>query len=94
MQSDLFVVLQMVRLPENNHQVRDFQKVWAIEGVDEVRIKEDEIVIPEVALEERIHHERRRHPCYQLWQGPHLPSTTMAISSPVVIPGSPNPSET
>ncbi len=70
MKSDLFVVLQMVRLPENNHQVRDFQKIWRIEGVDEVRIKEDEIVIPEVALEERIHHERRRHPCYQLWQGP------------------------
>lgn len=66
----MFVVLQMVRLPHNQHQVRDFQKIWDIEGVDEVRIKEDEIVIPEVALEERINHERRRHPCYQLWQGP------------------------
>ncbi len=70
MKSDLFVVMQMVRLPENNHQTRDFQKIWAIEGVDEVRIKEDEIVIPEVALDERIHHERSRHPCYQLWHGP------------------------
>ena len=68
--ADLFVVLQMVRLPENQHQVKDFHRMWSIEGVDEIRIKEDEIVIPEVAVEERINHDRRRHPCYQLWQGP------------------------
>ena len=68
--ADLFVVLQMVRLPENSHQVKDFHKMWSVEGVDEIRIKEDEIVIPGVALEERINHDRRRHPCYQLWQGP------------------------
>ncbi|RPI26131.1 MAG: radical SAM protein [Acidobacteria bacterium] len=68
--SDIFVVLQMVRLPDNRHQVKDFQKMWSIEGVDEVRIKEDEIVIPGVALEERINHDRKRHPCFLLWQGP------------------------
>jgi len=60
----------MVRLPDNTHQVDDYHKMWSIPGVDEIRIKEDEIVIPEVALQERIEHERRRHPCYQLWQGP------------------------
>lgn len=70
MQSDVFVILQMVRLPDNRHQIRDFHRLWSIEGVDEIRIKEDEIVIPEVALEERLRHDRRRHPCYQLWQGP------------------------
>lgn len=70
MGSDLFVVMQMVRLPFNAHQTRDFQKMWSIEGVDDIRIKEDEIVIEDVALEERLHHDRRRHPCYQLWQGP------------------------
>jgi len=70
MNSDIFVVLQMVRLPENNHQIQDYRKMWSIEGVNEVRIKEDEIVIPGVALEERINHNRRRNPCYQLWQGP------------------------
>ncbi len=70
MRSDIFTVLQMVRLPDNRHQARDFHRMWSIDGVDEIRIKEDEIVIPEVALEERIRHERRRHPCYQLWQGP------------------------
>lgn len=68
--SKIFTVLQMVRLPENQHQVGDFHRMWSIDGVDEIRIKEDEIVIPEVALKERIEHERRRHPCYQLWQGP------------------------
>ncbi len=70
MKSDLFTVMQMVRLPDNQHQVRDFHRMWSVEGIDEIRIKEDEIVIPEVALQERIQHERRRHPCYQLWQGP------------------------
>jgi radical SAM protein with 4Fe4S-binding SPASM domain len=44
--------------------------MWNIDGVNEVRIKEDEIVIPGVSLEERINHNRRRNPCYQLWQGP------------------------
>ncbi len=70
LKSDIFTILQMVRLPYNQHQVRDFHRMWSIPGVDEIRVKEDEIVIPEVALEERIQHERRRHPCYQLWQGP------------------------
>jgi len=69
-EADLFVVLQMVRLPENQHQLRDFHQMWSRKGVDEIRIKEDEIVIPEVALEERINHQRRRQPCHQLWQGP------------------------
>jgi radical SAM protein with 4Fe4S-binding SPASM domain len=68
--ADVFVVMQMVRLPENAHQIKDYHRMWSIEGVDEIRIKEDEVVIPGIALEERINHDRRRHPCYQLWQGP------------------------
>lgn len=70
MEAHTFVVLQMVRLPGNAHQVDDFRRMWSIPGVDEVRIKEDEVIIPGVALEERANHDRRRHPCYQLWQGP------------------------
>lgn len=70
LKSDLFVVLQMVRLPENRSQVADYQRMWSIPGVDEVRIKEDEIVIPGVALEDRVSSHQRRNPCYQLWQGP------------------------
>jgi radical SAM protein with 4Fe4S-binding SPASM domain len=70
MKADVFVVMQMVRLPENQHQVADFYRMWNVDGVDEIRVKEDEIVIPGVALEERVNHDRRRNPCYQLWQGP------------------------
>ena len=44
MKSDIFTVLQMVRLPYNQHQVSDFHRMWSIPGVDEVRVKEDEIV--------------------------------------------------
>jgi radical SAM protein with 4Fe4S-binding SPASM domain len=68
--AELFVVLQMIRLPENGHQIRDFHEMWSIPGVDEIRIKEDEVVIPGVAVEDRVNHGRRRNPCYQLWQGP------------------------
>jgi MoaA/NifB/PqqE/SkfB family radical SAM enzyme len=68
--ADVFVVVQMVRLPDNRHQIREFRRLWSVEGVDEVRIKEDETVIKGVALEERANHNRRRRPCYQLWQGP------------------------
>ncbi len=70
LEADVFVVMQMVRLPENRHQIEEYHRMWSIEGVDEIRIKEDEVVIPGVALEERLNHDRRRHPCYQLWQGP------------------------
>jgi len=70
LKSEIFVVMQMVRLPENAHQVKDYHRMWEIEGVNEVRIKEDETVFPDVALEERANHRRQRHPCYQLWQGP------------------------
>ncbi|MGW8178896.1 MAG: radical SAM/SPASM domain-containing protein, partial [bacterium] len=70
MQSKMFLVMQMVRLPDNDHQVDEFRKIWSIPGVDEVRIKEDEVIIPGVSLEERANHDRRRNPCYQLWQGP------------------------
>jgi MoaA/NifB/PqqE/SkfB family radical SAM enzyme len=65
-----FVVIQMVRLPDNAHQTEDFRRMWSIDGVDEARVKEDEIVIEGVALDERLNHGRKRHPCYQLWQGP------------------------
>jgi radical SAM protein with 4Fe4S-binding SPASM domain len=68
--AEVFVVMQMVRLPENRHQVADFHRMWSVDGVDEIRIKEDEVVIPDVAIPERIAHDRQRHPCYQLWQGP------------------------
>ena len=70
MDSRIFVVMQMVRLPENAHQVEEYQRIWDREGVDEVRIKEDEVVVEGVAFKGRAERKARRNPCYQLWQGP------------------------
>lgn len=65
------VALQMVRLPANRHQVGDYRKMWRLPGVDAVRVKEDEICVEGVGLEERKHQPaRRKNPCYFLWQGP------------------------
>lgn len=70
MGSRLFVVMQMVRLPGNSHQVEEYQRIWNREGVDEVRIKEDEVVVDGVAFDGRSSQRVQRNPCYQLWQGP------------------------
>src|SRR5438552_14971555 len=41
--SKMQIVVQMVRLPGNAHEVEEFRKFWsAVEGVDQVRVKEDE----------------------------------------------------
>ena len=70
MKSRMFVVMQMVRLPDNAHQVEDYYRMWDREGVDEVRIKEDEVIVEGVAFEGRAERKVRRNPCYLLWQGP------------------------
>ncbi len=70
MKSSLFVVMQMVRLPGNAHQVEDYRRMWNREGVDEVRIKEDEIIVEGIAFAGRAERKVQRHPCYLLWQGP------------------------
>ena len=70
LKSNLFVVMQMVRLPDNAHQVKDYFRIWDREGIDEIRIKEDEVIVEGVAFEGRAEQHVRRNPCYQLWQGP------------------------
>ena len=65
------VALQLVRLPENSHQVDEFRRLWRIPGVDAVRIKEDEIGVEGVGTVRRGHGKStRKNPCYFLWQGP------------------------
>ena len=65
--SKLQIVLQMVRMPGNAHEVDDFRRFWnAVEGVDQIRVKEDEtnLVQPEghrLAAGGR--------PCHYLWRG-------------------------
>jgi radical SAM protein with 4Fe4S-binding SPASM domain len=71
--SKLQVVVQMVKMPGNAHEVDDFRRFWStIEGVDQVRIKEDEtnLVQPEGR------HGRGgetgkgdSRPCHYLWRG-------------------------
>jgi len=63
--SKMQIVVQMVRLPGNAHEVEEFRKFWsAVEGVDQVRVKEDEtnLVQPEGDR-------RSAHPCHYLWRG-------------------------
>jgi radical SAM protein with 4Fe4S-binding SPASM domain len=65
--SKLQIVVQMVRMPGNAHEVEDFRRFWsAVEGVDQIRVKEDEtnLLQPEgrgSAVKGR--------PCHYLWRG-------------------------
>jgi len=65
--SSLQIVVQMVRMPGNAHEVDEFRRFWnAVPGVDQVRIKEDEtnLVQPEG---NRTGASAR--PCHYLWRG-------------------------
>ena len=67
----VFTIMQLVRMKENYHQVGDFQKMWSIPGVDQIRIKEEEIGFTEMAVPGRENRPRvRKNPCHLLWQGP------------------------
>ncbi len=74
LKSKVFVTLQMVRLPLNNGQIKDFYKLWKVDGVDEIRIKEDEIKIEGVGFKEEVEKVAKKKgkmaPCHYLWQGP------------------------
>jgi len=62
--SKMQIVVQMVRMPGNAHEVDDFRRFWsAVKGVDQIRVKEDEtnLVQPEGNREAR--------PCHYLWRG-------------------------
>src|SRR5437660_575611 len=64
----LRIVVQMVRMPGNAHEVDEFRRFWSsVPGVDQVRVKEDEtnLVQPEG---HRTGASAR--PCHYLWRGP------------------------
>ena len=64
----LQIVVQMVRMPGNTHEVRDFLRFWSqIEGVDQVRIKEDETNLVQPGKSPRATSLTRR--CHYLWRG-------------------------
>ncbi len=63
------VVVQMVRMEGNAHEVDEFTRFWsAVPGVDQVRVKEDEtnLMRPDAG------HGAAdwKHPCHYLWRGP------------------------
>jgi len=62
------VVVQMVRMERNRNEVEDFRRFWeSVEGVDAVRIKEDETNLMRPAGHEA---GDWKHPCHYLWRGP------------------------
>ncbi|MEO8097543.1 MAG: radical SAM protein [Acidobacteriota bacterium] len=64
--SSMQIVVQMVRMSGNAHEVDEFRRFWsAIEGVDQVRVKEDEtnVLQPDARAAEG----GRR--CHYLWRG-------------------------
>ncbi|MEZ5402403.1 MAG: radical SAM protein [Bryobacteraceae bacterium] len=63
------VVVQMVRMERNAHEVDEFARFWsAAPGVDQVRIKEDEtnLMRPDAGHGDA----DWKHPCHYLWRGP------------------------
>jgi radical SAM protein with 4Fe4S-binding SPASM domain len=65
----LQVVVQMVRMEGNAAEVDEFLRYWsAVEGVDQVRIKEDETNLMRPAAGHAP--ADWKHPCHYLWRGP------------------------
>lgn len=63
------IVVQMVRMEGNAHEVDDFRQFWgAVPGVDQVRVKEDEtnLMRPDAGHAG----DDWKHPCHYLWRGP------------------------
>lgn len=70
MNSKIFTIVQMVRLKDNADEVGAFRQMWNLPGVDQVRIKEDEMQFEGVAIPRPQESVNRRNPCHYLWQGP------------------------
>src|SRR5579863_7359148 len=65
--SKMQIVVQMVRMPGNAHEVDEFRRFWsAVPGVDQVRVKEDETNL--VQPEGQRTGAAARH-CHYLWRG-------------------------
>ncbi|HEX5430366.1 MAG TPA: radical SAM protein [Bryobacteraceae bacterium] len=73
--SKIQVVVQMVRMPGNAHEADEFRRFWSgVEGVDQVRVKEDETDV----LEKKELEPARKagtdvaagRRCHYLWRGP------------------------
>jgi len=64
--SKMQVMVQMVRMPGNAHEADEFRRFWsAVEGVDQVRVKEDETNVMQPEGERN----GSARPCHYLWRG-------------------------
>jgi len=68
--SKLTLVVQLVRMARNMAEIDDFVKLWEnVPGVDLVRIKDEDIGLPDHAIYAADGH-LRKNPCHMLWRGP------------------------
>jgi radical SAM protein with 4Fe4S-binding SPASM domain len=71
MQARIFCIIQMVRLKENQSEIPDLIRMWRVDGLDEIRIKKDEVHNEGSAIPgDNGDRPPLRHPCYLLWRGP------------------------
>jgi radical SAM protein with 4Fe4S-binding SPASM domain len=80
MRSKIFCIVQMVALKDNRKDGRELMRMWKLDGINDVRIKKDEVHNEGSAIPgDNSTRPPRRHPCYQLWRGPmyiHYDGTT------------------
>lgn len=71
LRSKIFCIIQMVALKENRKEIPELVRMWRVEGIDEIRIKKDEVHNEGSAIpgDDRSR-PPMRHPCYLLWRGP------------------------
>src|SRR5687767_6648685 len=71
LKSRIFCIVQMVRLKENQKEIPELLRMWRLDGIDEVRIKKDEVHNDGSAIPgDNEARPPMRHPCYLLWRGP------------------------
>ncbi len=71
LRSRIFCIVQMVALRENRRDGQALIRMWELEGINDVRIKKDEVHNEGSAIPgDNSTRPPRRYPCYQLWRGP------------------------
>lgn len=71
LKSRIFCIIQMVALKENRAEIPALIRMWRIKGIDEIRIKKDEVHNEGSAIPgDNGKRPPPKHPCYLLWRGP------------------------
>jgi radical SAM protein with 4Fe4S-binding SPASM domain len=71
LKSKIFCIVQMVALKDNRAEIPDLIRMWRVDGIDEIRIKKDEVHNEGSAIPgDSGNRPPLRYPCYLLWRGP------------------------